>query len=599
MSLSDEFARFEWEYCGTISSWYGNGIFIQPSPSGAGGGAADPAGEPSGSTGGSGTSTSSPAGNTVDQGGYTDADGNYIDVHLIDTSHLYIATTYGEIFWKYIGKDVSEWLWDLNGSPNGSWDDIPDAIPSSQTRSFFSKLVFLEEWKFWGNLGSEGVDWLLDNDRPNAPVEPPNTEQPPVEPGEPIAVGSLTLGTGSQAFNIQVVTGSSGADRIVGDGLLVGGGGDDLITGSAWRDMLNGGNGNDTLVGGGGGDLFSGGAGFDAVSYANASTGVVVGLSGGLRSTDDATGDVFHSIEGLIGSAHDDALGGSAEANLIQGGAGNDVLVWSWGSDTLDGGAGNDTVVYDTPYGVTIHLGNNAANAGVAAGHVFWGIENAVGGSAGDALIGNVADNRLAGGAGNDTLTGHWGSDTLDGGSGIDTARYDDTPFGVVVNLSNSSQNGGAAAGDVLIGIENVIGSEGVDRLTGSAAANELDGRFGHDTIDGGLGADVLKGWYGWDTFVFSTGLGGGNVDFLADFYSPDDTIQLSRGLFSGLSSGTLAASAFTIGANATTAQQKIVYSANTGEVFFDADGSGAGSKILFAKLQIGTMLQASDFIVV
>ncbi|MBA1157525.1 M10 family metallopeptidase C-terminal domain-containing protein [Microvirga mediterraneensis] len=47
-------------------------------------------------------------------------------------------------------------------------------------------------------------------------------------------------------------------------------------------------------------------------------------------------------------------------------------------------------------------------------------IENALGGRAGDALVGNAAANRLKGGAGGDRLSGLDGADTLHGGTGKD-----------------------------------------------------------------------------------------------------------------------------------------------------------------------------------
>jgi serralysin len=63
----------------------------------------------------------------------------------------------------------------------------------------------------------------------------------------------------------------------------------------------------------------------------------------------------------------------------------------------------------------------NIANALLYNGDTRSLIENAVGGSGGDALTGNDATNRLAGGAGSDKLYGLNGGDTLDGGAGADT----------------------------------------------------------------------------------------------------------------------------------------------------------------------------------
>jgi Ca2+-binding RTX toxin-like protein len=52
-------------------------------------------------------------------------------------------------------------------------------------------------------------------------------------------------------------------------------------------------------------------------------------------------------------------------------------------------------------------------------------IENAIGGSGNDILVGNIANNLLAGGIGSDKLFGQSGSDTLTGGSGSDWFVFD------------------------------------------------------------------------------------------------------------------------------------------------------------------------------
>ena len=68
------------------------------------------------------------------------------------------------------------------------------------------------------------------------------------------------------------------------------------------------------------------------------------------------------------------------------------------------------------PDTATFYDGSN--NLGIAWGVV---IENAVGGSGKDSLLGNTANNRLVGGAGDDTLDGGLGDDTLEGDAGNDT----------------------------------------------------------------------------------------------------------------------------------------------------------------------------------
>ena len=94
---------------------------------------------------------------------------------------------------------------------------------------------------------------------------------------------------------------------------------------------------------------------------------------------------------------------------------------------------------------------------------------------------------------GNDTMRGGSGADTLDGGGhayaahtpwmytqeGGDTVDYGASDAAVDVDLTRATQTGGHAEGDVLIGVENVVGSGFNDSITGDAAANFLSGLDG------------------------------------------------------------------------------------------------------------------------
>jgi glucose/arabinose dehydrogenase len=108
-----------------------------------------------------------------------------------------------------------------------------------------------------------------------------------------------------------------------------------------------------------------------------------------------------------------------------------------------------------------------------------------------DGLRGLGGDDMLFGGSGNDTLDGGAGADALMGGPGMDTADYSLSPAGVTVNLLSGLGAGGDAQGDILGGIENIIGSPLADMLTGDSGANILNGGSGNDTINGGLGTDT------------------------------------------------------------------------------------------------------------
>ena len=65
--------------------------------------------------------------------------------------------------------------------------------------------------------------------------------------------------------------------------------------------------------------------------------------------------------------------------------------------------------------------------------------------------------------------------------------------------MNGSSNIGGHAQGDVLTGIEHLIGSDHADQLTGDGGANRLEGGDGGDLLIGGAGADTLIGGDGND----------------------------------------------------------------------------------------------------
>jgi Ca2+-binding RTX toxin-like protein len=140
-----------------------------------------------------------------------------------------------------------------------------------------------------------------------------------------------------------------------------------------------------------------------------------------------------------------------------------------------------------------------------------------------DTLIGGNGYDDLNGGDGDDLLIGGEGFDPLNGGSGIDTASYADSDEGVVVVYFDDWGSGvgfeGTAEGDLLVSIENLIGSSYADTLEGSTADNVIDGGAGADTLYGLSGADLLKGGGGADTLNGGNGAdtlkGGGGADTL------------------------------------------------------------------------------------
>ncbi len=140
--------------------------------------------------------------------------------------------------------------------------------------------------------------------------------------------------------------------------------------------------------------------------------------------------------------------------------------------------------------------------------------------------------------------------------------------------------------------------------LTGSSFSNAITGNAGTNVINGKGGHDLLTGGSGRDAFVFNTKLSGRtNVDRILDFSVRDDTLRLENAIFRALDkTGTLASGAFHMTKTsklAHDADDRIIYNANNGYLYYDADGMGGAGPTKFARLQEGLRLKASDFYVV
>ena len=136
--------------------------------------------------------------------------------------------------------------------------------------------------------------------------------------------------------------------------------------------------------------------------------------------------------------------------------------------------------------------------------------------------------------------------------------------------------------------------------LKGNELSNYVTGNEGANRIDGGAGSDYLHGRGGADTFAFTTALGAGNVDEIYDMVSGTDKIGLDDAIFAGIgTAGSFNANAFVAGSAAQDADDRITYDAATGQLFYDADGNGAGAQVLFALVAGLPSLGASDFTVI
>lgn len=192
-------------------------------------------------------------------------------------------------------------------------------------------------------------------------------------------------------------------------------------------------------------------------------------------------------------------------------------------------------------------------------------IENAVGGSGNDRIVGNNARNSLKGNAGKDYLLGYAKNDLLSGGSDNDR----------------------------------LTGSLGNDSLSGGSDNDHLYGGLGNDSLSGDQGKDWLSGGKGADQFIFNSLEK--TIDTIANFFgSQDDQIVVSAKQFGGeLKEGNLLSNQFTRGSVAVNEQTRFIYNSSSGQLFFDVDGTGEREQMQFAKIPKGASLSSSGITIV
>ncbi|WP_243375222.1 calcium-binding protein [Microvirga solisilvae] len=231
-----------------------------------------------------------------------------------------------------------------------------------------------------------------------------------------------------------------------------------------------------------------------------------------------------------------------------------------------------------------------------------------------DHILGRDGNDILYGGSGtglgNDTLDGGKGADRMAGGVGNDVYVVDNAKdviietstggTGDLINtyvsfaLSNYVEKLTALGTSAI----NLTGNTLSNTITGNAAANKINGGAGNDIIYGGLGNDLLTGSTGKDYFVFNTTRNAkSNVDTITDFSVKDDTIRLENSIFTRLTkTGTLNKAFFKVATKAGDKNDYILYNKSKGLLSYDADGSGKGAAVLFAKVKPGLALTYADF---
>lgn len=255
----------------------------------------------------------------------------------------------------------------------------------------------------------------------------------------------------------------------------------------------------------------------------------------GLRDAGEVTryADRLESIEYFVGTSGTDTMTGSAAdetfspltgAGVINAGGGNDVLSFNFLNEPTDfymrgaivdltaataltAVSGVDTIArvigFEDVNGSHFNdqiQGNTIAN--ILAG--LDGDDALDGGAGNDELFGGNGRDLLVGGDGNDILSGGGDGDTLDGGNGTDTLSYASAPGSIAVSLLRGvgvtpiidgvTLLGAISEGDVVLNVENVVGSTFADIIIGDDLANVIEGRAGQDHLDGCGGNDTIYG---------------------------------------------------------------------------------------------------------
>ena len=280
------------------------------------------------------------------------------------------------------------------------------------------------------------------------------------------------------------LSGGTGHDQADGNGAadrVSGGPGQDFLQGGGGVDDVRGGDGKDMLPGDPGNDRLRGGRGEDMVNYLWTDQGshcnpVSVNLkhhTGGGRhfGVDD-----LREIEDVWSAAGDDVLVGDAQDNTFYTGI---VMCGRPSSiDQVRGGGGSDTVTFDSGRIQGSSTGEDGVRIDLAKGTGTWdfngmnqyvvtSIENVIGSSAADVIMGDDAANVLSSGA-----------DSVDAGDIIDGRGGNDLITGGV-------------------GDDELYGGDGDDQLDGGAGANTIDGGNGNDSCRrpspgaGALGCEI------------------------------------------------------------------------------------------------------------
>ncbi|MGL5926532.1 Calx-beta domain-containing protein [Chroococcidiopsis sp.] len=478
--------------------------------------------------------------------------------------------------------------------------------------------------------------------------------------GNDTVKSSITYALGINVENLTLTdlasngTGNSLNNSVVGNNIantLDGKDGNDYLDGGGGKDLILGGLGNDTLDGSTGDiDTLYGGLGNDTYLVGLPEDIIVEAANEGLDTVHSAATSytISDNVENLVlyqgnisGTGNDldnnisvDSSLTTQYANIINGGAGNDTMSGRLGNDVYYVDSTGDIIIEsagtDTGFD-TVHASVSYTLTDNVEKLVLTGFDalNGTGNAGNNVLIGNTSNNTLEGLTGNDYLDGGLGSDTMKGGDGDDSYVVDNAGdavsentnagldlvfssinYSLTTNVENLTLTGNADINGTGNSLDNIIsGNDGANKLAGGTGNDTLLGSAGNDTLVGQGANDTLVGGTGADRFDYNTGAAFSTfdigVDIISDFKSSElDKIVLGKmtfGLTSNVGSGFSSTEEFaSVGTDAAakSSTAKIVYSLETGNLFYNPDLGVLGGESAVAQFSGKPTLSASDFII-
>ena len=335
------------------------------------------------------------------------------------------------------------------------------------------------------------------------------------------------------------------------------------------------------------------GFGNDTISYASATSSIIVSL--GLNQTANVNklgigSDTLTGFEQIIGTSFNDTFSGSISTSFttpvaMVGGAGNDSLI---GANNF----WNQADYRTSPNGVNVDLGLSTAQDG------FGGTDTL---SQVVFVHASAQNDTLKGSGSNDTFDPYLGSDSIDGGNGFNSLDYTALPGGTTLTVNWTSatsgtvskfQSGVPVGTDSFVNMQRVVGGSGGDSLSGTSLATgstvTLEGYQGNDTIDG-RGSFLNLVSYNQSFRPVSVDLAAGTAQ---DGWGNTDTLANVRRVQGGSSNDTLLGAATDDGFTATGGSDSI--DGRAGLNTYDGTGQGNALTITLTADAIGNATKAN-----